>query len=326
MKPDAMTSSPLSSSIHTPVLRERCVELLAPALQARAVVFVDATVGMGGHSEAFLQQFPNIHLVGIDRDADALGIASKRLAAFADRVQLVHAVYDELPQVLDDLGIGSVAGILFDLGVSSLQLDRDERGFSYARDTPLDMRMDASSPLTAQIVLATYSDEELTRIFRNFGEERLAQRYARAIVRARQQNPITSSEQLVAIIAHATPAALRRSGHPAKRIFQALRIEVNEELAVLERAIPAALEALAPGGRLVALAYHSLEDRIVKRALTLVSSSSAPVDLPIEPAESKPRFRLLVRGSETAPDDEKRTNPRAKSVRLRAVERMEMAA
>ena len=285
-------------------------------------MLVDATLGMAGHAEAFLDRMPQLRLVGLDRDRDALQIASRRLARFGDRVHLVHAVYDEMPDVLESLGMTRVAGILFDLGVSSLQLDRVQRGFSYSHDAPLDMRMDAQSPLTAELVLATYSEGELRRIFFEYGEERLAPRYAKRIVEHRTQSPLTSSAQLVELISAATPAALHRKGHPAKRVFQALRIEVNQELAVLERAIPAALNSLQVEGRIVVLAYHSLEDRIVKHDLAAGSRSSAPVGLPVELPEHRPELRLLVHGAEQASDDERAANPRSASVRLRAAERV----
>jgi 16S rRNA (cytosine1402-N4)-methyltransferase len=310
------------TDIHTPVMLERCVQLLSPALEAPGSVLVDATLGMAGHAEAFLTRMPQLQFVGLDRDNDALQIASRRLARFGDRVHLVHAVYDEMPDVLQSLGMSEAAGILFDLGVSSLQLDRVERGFSYSHDAPLDMRMDAQSPLTAELVLATYSEGELRRIFFEYGEERLAPRYAKRIVQHRAQSPLTSSAQLVELITAATPAAVHRKGHPAKRVFQALRIEVNQELAVLERAIPAALDSLQLNGRIVVLAYHSLEDRIVKRALAAGSRSSAPAGLPVELPEHRPELRLLVHGAEQASDDEKAANPRSASVRLRAAERV----
>ncbi|MEO9015057.1 MAG: 16S rRNA (cytosine(1402)-N(4))-methyltransferase RsmH, partial [Terrimesophilobacter sp.] len=294
----------------------------SPALEAPGSILVDATLGMAGHAEAFLARMPQLRLVGLDRDSDALQIASRRLARFADRVHLVHAVYDEMPDVLDSLGMAEVAGILFDLGVSSLQLDRVERGFSYSHDAPLDMRMDAQSPLTAELVLATYSEGELRKIFFEYGEERLAQRYAKRIVEHRAQSPLTSSAQLVELITAATPAAVHRKGHPAKRVFQALRIEVNQELAVLERAIPAALNSLQVGGRIVVLAYHSLEDRIVKHDLAAGSRSSAPAGLPVELPEHRPELRLLVHGAELASEDEKSANHRSASVRLRAAERV----
>jgi 16S rRNA (cytosine1402-N4)-methyltransferase len=215
-----------------------------------------------------------------------------------------------------------VQGVLFDLGVSSLQLDRAERGFAYSKDAPLDMRMDSTGGRTAADVIAESSEDELRRMFYEYGEEKLAPRYARAIVRARAEQPITRSAQLVDIISAATPAAVQRAGHPAKRVFQALRIEVNEELSVLAQAMPAALETLAVGGRIVVLAYQSLEDRIVKRVLQAASSSTAPAGLPMELPEHRPQFKLLVRGAELASETEQAENPRAKPVRLRAAERV----
>jgi 16S rRNA (cytosine1402-N4)-methyltransferase len=308
--------------IHTPVLLERCIELLAPALQEPGAVFVDATLGMGGHSAGVLERFPDVTLVGLDRDPDALAIAGERLARFGDRVHLVHTVYDGIRDALDDLGIGAIQGVLFDLGVSSLQLDRVERGFSYSKDAPLDMRMDGTSELTAAVILAEYSEADLRRIFRDYGEEKLAARYAQKIVQARETRPFVRSAELVDVITKATPVAVQRQGHPAKRVFQALRIEVNQELAVLQRAIPAAIDALSVGGRIVVEAYQSLEDRIVKRELQTRSTSSAPAGLPVELPEHRPELKLLIRGAELANDDEKAANPRATSVRLRAAERV----
>ncbi|MFJ8894050.1 16S rRNA (cytosine(1402)-N(4))-methyltransferase RsmH [Leifsonia sp. NPDC102414] len=308
--------------IHTPVLLERCIELLAPALDTPGAVFVDATLGMGGHSAGILERFPDVTLVGLDRDPDALAIAGERLARFGDRVHLVHTVYDGILDALDGLGIDEVHGILFDLGVSSLQLDRVERGFSYSKDAPLDMRMDGTSELTAATILAEYSEADLRRIFREYGEEKLAARYAQKIVAAREVEPFVRSAQLVDVITKATPVAVQRQGHPAKRVFQALRIEVNQELSVLERAIPAAIDALAIGGRIVVEAYQSLEDRIVKRELQTRSTSSAPAGLPVELPEHRPELKLLIRGAELANDEEKAANPRATPVRLRAAERV----
>jgi len=316
----------VDNQIHTPVMLERTIELLGPAVSHPGAVLVDATLGMAGHAEAFLQRFPQLVLVGLDRDTDALAIAGERLAPFAGRVHLVHTVYDRFEESLDELGIPEVSGTLFDLGVSSLQLDRVERGFSYSKDAPLDMRMDATSPLTAERILADYSESELRRIFWEFGEERLAQRYAKKIVEEREVRPLVRSAELVELITAATPVAIQRKGHPAKRVFQALRIEVNQELSVLERAIPAAIRSLAVEGRMVVLAYQSLEDRIVKRALAVASSSTAPAGLPIELPEHRAELRLLVRGAELATDDEKALNPRSTPVRLRAAERIRRAA
>jgi 16S rRNA (cytosine1402-N4)-methyltransferase len=311
VKGPAPTAMVDTSSLHTPVFLERTIELLAPAISHPGAVLVDATLGMGGHAEALLKRFPELTLVGLDRDTDALRLAGDRLAPFADRLHLVHTVYDHIDDALDSLDIPSVSGILFDLGVSSLQLDRVERGFSYSKDAPLDMRMDATSPLTAETVLAEYSEAELRRIFYEFGEEKLAPRYARKIVQARELEPFTRSAQLVELIIAATPAAVQRSGHPAKRVFQALRIEVNQELSVLSRAIPAAIDSLEVGGRMVVLAYQSLEDRIVKRILSARSSSTAPAGLPVELPEHRPELKLLVRGAEQASEDERISNPRA---------------
>jgi 16S rRNA (cytosine1402-N4)-methyltransferase len=314
------------TSLHTPVLLARTVELLAPALTEPGAVLVDATLGLGGHAEAFLTRFPGLVLVGIDRDREALRLAGERLAPFGKRVRLVHAVYDAVPDALDSEGFDRAAGILFDLGVSSLQLDRVDRGFSYSQDAPLDMRMDAGSDLTAERILAEYSEADLRRIFYEYGEEKLAPRYARKIVQAREISPLSRSGHLVDVLVAATPAAVKRAGHPAKRVFQALRIEVNDELGVLARAIPAAIGALAAHGRMVVLSYQSLEDRIVKRAFAEGSSSTAPRGLPVELPEHLPQLRLLVRGAELADEQERATNSRATPVRLRAVERVRDAA
>jgi len=300
------------NTIHTPVLLERSLELLGPAISGENAVVVDATLGMGGHAAAILERFPSVTLVGIDRDTEALDIARERLSPYAKRVRLVHAVYDEIEGVLADLRFERVAGILFDLGVSSLQLDRVERGFSYSKDAPLDMRMDTTSARTAATILATYSELELRRIFYELGDEKLAPRFASRIVQRRLEHPITRSADLVELIIGATPAAAARSGHPAKRVFQALRIEVNQELAVLARAIPAALD--------------SLEDRLVKREFQARAASTAPVGLPVELPHHRPEFRLLVRGAELASVEERSINPRSASVRLRAAERLREAA
>jgi 16S rRNA (cytosine1402-N4)-methyltransferase len=307
--------------IHTPVLLERCIALLAPALRADGAVLVDATLGMGGHAEAFLERFPNIRLVGLDRDTDALRIAGQRLARFADRLTLVHTVYDEI-----GLHAQGASGILFDLGVSSLQLDEAERGFAYSKDAPLDMRMDQTKGMTAADVIATYSEGNLRRIFERYGEEKLAGRYARFIIEARQKEPITRSAQLVDILQAATPAAAQRAGHPAKRVFQALRIEVNSELTVLADAITPAMDALAVGGRIVVMSYQSLEDRLVKQAFAAASASTAPAGLPVELPEHAPRFRPLTKGAELADDEERARNPRAIPVRLRAAEKVRETA
>jgi 16S rRNA (cytosine1402-N4)-methyltransferase len=308
---------------HVPVLLGRVSALLAPALDAPTAVCVDATLGLGGHADALLSAHPRLTLVGIDRDATALARTRERLARHGDRVRLVHAVYDELPDVLDDLGMSQVDGVLFDLGVSSMQLDQTERGFAYARDAPLDMRMNPGVGRTAADVLNTYPVGELARILREYGEERFAGRIANAVAAARDREPFTTSARLVQLLYDAVPAATRRTGgHPAKRTFQALRIEVNSELDVLGRAIPAALESLAPGGRIVVESYQSLEDRIVKRVFADWARSTTPEGLPVELPGHGPRLRLLTRGAEQADEAEIEANPRAASVRLRAAERI----
>jgi 16S rRNA (cytosine1402-N4)-methyltransferase len=316
-----------SSPVHVPVLLERALTLLEPALASGPAIMVDATLGLGGHTSALLAAHPQLTVVGLDRDPDALRRSGERLLPYAGRTHLVHAVYDQLAGVLADLGIDRVDGVLFDLGVSSLQLDEAARGFAYAQDAPLDMRMDQSQGITAEEVVNTYSAGELTRILREYGEERFAARVAAAIVRERSAAPLTSSARLAELVRDAIPAATRRTGgHPAKRAFQALRIEVNGELDALRAAVPAALAALRVGGRIVVMSYQSLEDRIVKRALAEVTTSKTPVGLPVELPEAAPRFRLLTRGSEEASAEEVAANPRAASVRLRAAERIREAA
>jgi 16S rRNA (cytosine1402-N4)-methyltransferase len=308
---------------HIPVLQDRVTELLAPALDQSDAVAVDATVGMGGHSAALLESFPDLRLIGLDRDPDALERARIRLAVFDDRVTLVHAVYDQLTDVLNEQGIAHVNGILFDLGVSSLQLDEVSRGFSYAQNAELDMRMDQSAGLTAADVLNTYDAASLTRILREFGEERYAARIASRIVRERSREPFHSSERLVELVRDCIPAPARRTGgNPAKRTFQALRIEVNGELDALKHALPAALDALAVHGRIVVLSYHSLEDRLVKRAFAAGAHPSVPQGLPIIPKDRQPWLRLLTRGAERASEAEIDRNPRSAPARLRAAERL----
>jgi 16S rRNA (cytosine1402-N4)-methyltransferase len=316
----------MEAPAHVPVLLDRVVALLAPSLQSEGAIMVDATLGLGGHTEAVLTRCELARVIGIDRDLDALAKAGERLADFGDRFTPVHAVYDELPEVLDELGlghVGAVDAVLFDLGVSSMQLDVRERGFAYAEDAPLDMRMDGSTGQTAADVLNTYSAKELTRVLREYGEERFASKIAAAVVRQREQSPFSTSARLVELLYAEIPAPARRTGgHPAKRTFQALRMEVNDELAVLRRAVPAAVDAIRVGGRVVVEAYHSLEDRLVKQAFTAVTRSIAPPDLPVVPEELQPALRLVTRGAERADATEIATNPRAASVRLRAVERI----
>ena len=311
---------------HVPVLRDRILELLAPALEQPGSVMVDATVGMGGHSESVLEQCPNATVIGIDRDLDALALAGERLTRFGDRFTPVHAVYDELPQILDQRGLPSLQAILLDLGVSSLQLDEEERGFAYRHDAPLDMRMDQTSGMTAAHVLNTYERADLERILREYGEERFAKRVATAIVRERAREPFRTSARLVELLRSAIPAASQKSGgHPGKRTFQALRIEVNAELKALDAVLPAAVDALAVGGRIAILSYHSLEDRLSKRVLTAGSRSSTPVGLPVELPEHAAYLRLLTRGAEEPSAGEISANPRAASARLRAAERTRLS-
>nr|WP_233358633.1 16S rRNA (cytosine(1402)-N(4))-methyltransferase RsmH [Thermomonospora amylolytica] len=323
-------SATAPQAAHIPVLLDRVVSLLTPAVEdaarrtpGRDPVYVDATLGLGGHAEAMLAAHPRLRLVGLDRDPSALERSARRLRRFADRVHLVHAVYDELPRVLADLDLPHADAILFDLGVSSPQLDEAERGFAYSYDAPLDMRMDPTQGLTAADVVNDYPPDELARILREYGEERYARRIAAAIARERAREPLRSTRRLADLVRAAIPAATRRTGgNPAKRTFQALRIEVNGELAIWERALPAALDALPVGGRVAVLSYHSLEDRITKRVLAAASTDTTPPGLPVPLPDRQPRFRLLTRGAELPTDEETAANPRAASVRLRAAERI----
>ena len=308
---------------HVPVLRERIVELLAPALHHPGAVCVDGTLGMGGHAEAILERCPDARVIGLDRDVEALDLAGRRLERFGDRFLGVHAVYDDIASVLREHADGTASGILFDLGVSSLQLDEPERGFAYRHDAPLDMRMDQSTGITAADVLNTYSHGDLARVLRTYGEERFAGRIASAILREREKEPFTTSARLVEVLRAAVPAASQRTGgHPAKRTFQALRIEVNRELEVWERAVTSAIEVLAPRGRIAVLSYHSLEDRITKQAFAAGAHSRTPHGMPVELPEHAAYLRLLTRGAEVPGDEEQHTNPRSASARLRAAERL----
>lgn len=317
----------MDDGTHVPVMLDRVVALVAPALQQPGSVLVDATLGLGGHTEAVLDRCPQAQVLGIDRDAQALARAQQRLSRFASRLTCVHAVYDEIAEVLAGQGLDRVDAVLFDLGVSSMQLDRRDRGFSYAHDAPLDMRMDDTTELTAAEVVNTYSIGELTRVISRYGEERFARRIAQRIVAERQVSPFTTTHRLAELVRDAIPAATRRTGgHPAKRTFQALRIEVNDELAVLDRALPAAVDALRVGGRIVVMSYHSLEDRLVKRVLGAGARTDVPVDLPVTAGALRPQLRLLTRGAEKASPDEVAENPRAQSVRVRAAERLREGA
>jgi 16S rRNA (cytosine1402-N4)-methyltransferase len=318
---------------HVPVLADRVSALLTPALAADGAVLVDATLGRAGHARALLEACPGLLLIGVDADLAAIEAAGELLAPYAARVTLVHARYDEIPAIVTaatragTIGPDSVMGLLFDLGVSSPQLDDPERGFAYAQDAPLDMRMDRSQDRTAADVVNGYPAAELARVLRDYGEERFARRIAEAVARERARAPITSTQRLSAIVKDAIPAATRRTGgNPAKRTFQALRIEVNDELGTLRRALPAALDLLAVGGRVVVLAYHSLEDRIVKRELVRLSTDQTPPGLPVPVDAATPQFRLLTRGAERPGSEEVTGNPRAASARLRAAERIRQAA
>lgn len=317
----------MESPVHVPVLLQRVVDLVAPVLQREGSVLIDATLGLGGHTEAVLRACPLARVVGVDRDPQAIATTRERLGRLADRVTFVQSSYDRLDQILDEQRLESVDAVLFDLGVSSLQLDRVERGFSYAADAPLDMRMNPSDELDAATVLRTYSEGELARVLRDYGEERFARRIASAVVQARREAPLERTGQLVDLVRSAIPAPARRQGgHPAKRTFQALRIEVNGELEALRRVLPQAINAICVGGRVVVLSYHSLEDRMVKRALAARSRVDLPEGLPVLAEQTRPELHLLTRGAERADEAELAANPRSRSVRLRAAERLREAA
>lgn len=321
--PEPLASEKAAKDRHVPVMLNRCLELLAPAISRPGAVVVDGTLGMGGHSEFMLERFPDLTLIGIDRDLMAHRLAGERLARFGDRFKPVHAVYDQIPEAVADLGFSGVDGVLLDLGVSSMQLDERERGFAYSYDAPLDMRMDSTESLTAQVVVNEYEEGDLRRIMRIYGEEKFAAKIASAIVRQREQSPIETTGELVKIIQKAVPVgAQRKGGHPAKRTFQALRIEVNHELDALERAVPNAIDSLNVGGRIVAMSYHSLEDKIVKRALTERATSSAPKGFPVELEEHKPSLKIITRGAEPPTEAEIAENSRAASAKLRAAEKI----
>jgi len=305
-------------------MRDTCIDLLTPAInKSEPPVVVDATLGLGGHSEALLESNPNLVLIGIDRDLDAIVKAKNRLAKFENRAKLNHAIFDEITEVVNSFGFNKVDGILFDLGVSSMQLDQSDRGFSYSQDAPLDMRMDRSTGITASEIVNTYAPGELVRILRTYGEEKFATRIVENIVKERAKAPLNSTAQLATLVKESIPAATRRTGgNPAKRTFQALRIETNDELGAVNRAIPQALELLKVGGRLVVMSFQSLEDRIVKEIFTQATTSGTPRDLPIDLPEFAAKFALVVRGSVLPSEAEIAANSRAQSVRLRAIERL----
>ena len=313
---------------HIPVMEAQVVEALLPALTASPEpVFVDATVGMGGHASALLTACPKANLIGIDQDGEAIAAAGQRLAVFGDRVHLVRARFDDLPDVLDGLGVSHVAAVLMDLGMSSLQIDEMSRGFSYSKDAPLDMRMDDRLDVNAAVIVNTWSAAELARVIHDFGEEPHALRVAQAIVAARDTTPIKTTGRLSDVVTQAMPAAIRfgSGGHPAKRVFQALRIAVNGELEALANVLPSALASLQLGGRVAVLAYHSLEDRLVKQAFQRASANLAPRRLPIVPEPMMPRFALVTNGALRPTAEEIKANPRAASARLRVITRVKEA-
>lgn len=313
----------MTTPTHTPVALSRTLELIAPCLPAEDALVADLTLGLGGHTEAILDAFPQVTVVGIDRDAQALALATQRLAGFGSRLIAAHARYDELTDVLSTHVSGRcLNAVVLDAGVSSLQLDEATRGFSYLHDGVLDMRMNQTEPQDAADLVNTLSQSELQRLFQRYGDEPLAARYARAIVHARDSQPIETTGALVAIIDEATPAGHPRRGHSAKRVFQALRIAVNHELDSLEAALPQALDALCVGGRIVVLSYQSGEDRLVKHEIDRRTKSSAPLDLPVVPTSDEPTFRWVIKGPEGPSDDEVDTNPRSRSLRLRAAEKI----
>lgn len=310
--------------VHIPVAVKRCIDLLSPALNNKKnPILLDATLGLGGHAKLFLEQFSNLKLIGFDRDQIALDTAKVNLSQYLPQISFIHSTYDQIQEELARDGVDFADAILFDLGVSSMQLDQIERGFSYSQAAPLDMRMDQSSPLTAAIILETYTHGELAKLLQNYGEEKFASKIAENIIKARAKSTLKSTKDLAELVKDSIPAPARRSGgNPAKRTFQALRIEVNQELVILEKAIPAALGALAVGGRLVVMSYQSLEDRIVKRHFNRVCASKSPLQLPVELPDSAASYKLLISGSQGADDLEQISNPRSQSMRLRAIERV----
>lgn len=310
------------ASIHQPVLLDRCVELVTPPLNHAEAVAVDCTLGLAGHTIAFLKAAPLAKVIGIDRDSEALALATERVGSegLSDRFTPVHAAFDEFSDVLESQGIDGVDAVFMDLGLSSLQIDETERGFSYSHDAPLDMRMDISQPLTAERVLAEYDEESLARIFRVYGEERYARKIAREIVHRRRQEPLHTSSQLNSLVDAVIPQAHRPAGNPAKRVFQALRIEVNGELDKLANTLPQIANRLHVGGRLVVESYHSLEDRTVKTFMAQGLNADVPPGLPVIPPDAQPFFKEVTRGAIKADDEEIARNPRSASVRLRGVE------
>lgn len=313
-----------SNTQHVSVMRDQCIDLLSPAISSHAnPVVIDATLGLGGHTEALLNKFPHLVVIGIDRDTQAIEIATERLSHFGQRFIAHHSIFDRITEVATEHGYSHVQGILFDLGVSSLQLDQGDRGFSYAHDAPLDMRMDKSQGKNASDIVNTYSPGDLVRILRTYGEEKFATRIVESIVKEREKAPLNSTSHLATLVKNAIPAATRRTGgNPAKRTFQALRIETNDELGAITRAIPQALNLLDVHARLVVMSFQSLEDRIVKNFFQEATTSGTPQGLPVEIAELAAKFTLVFNGSQSPSEQEVQENSRAASVRLRAIERM----
>lgn len=305
-------------------MRDRCIDLLAPSIEASLTpVVVDATLGLGGHTEELLTRFPQLTVIGIDRDPRALEQARARLAIFGDRLKTSHAVFDSISDVVESHGYSHLSGVLFDLGVSSMQLDEIDRGFSYSQDAPLDMRMDGTQGITAFEIVNHYEPGALVKILRTFGEEKFATRIVENIVKARALAPLNSTMQLATLVKESIPAATRRTGgNPAKRTFQALRIAVNDELGAITRAIPQALDLVEVGGRVVVMSFQSLEDKIVKEFFVEASTSKSPRNLPMDLPEFAAKFSLVIRASEKASESEQEENPRSTSVRLRAIERV----
>lgn len=310
------------TAIHAPVLLQDCVDLVTPALQHKDAVVVDCTLGLAGHATAFLKAAPFATLIGIDRDSEALSLATERMRneGLENRFIPAHAAFDEIDSVLNVHNIDSIDAAFMDLGLSSLQIDEADRGFSYSHDTALDMRMDTTQSTTAATILATYDARELTKIFREYGEERFASLIARRIVETREDQPLLTSLQLVRLVDDVIPKAHRATGNPAKRVFQALRIEVNGELDKLQRTLPKIALHLREHGRLVVESYHSLEDTTVKRFMNKGLTVDVPANMPVIPEDAQPFFKSLTRGAMKASKEEIEHNTRSSSVRLRAVE------
>lgn len=310
------------TAIHAPVLLQDCVDLVTPALQHKDAIVVDCTLGLAGHATAFLKAAPFATLIGIDRDSEALSLATERMRneGLENRFIPAHAAFDEIDSVLSAHNIDAIDSAFMDLGLSSLQIDEADRGFSYSHDTALDMRMDTTQSTNAATILATYDARELTKIFREYGEERFASLIARRIVETREDKPLLTSGQLVRLVDNVIPKAHRATGNPAKRVFQALRIEVNGELDKLQRTLPKIALHLREHGRLVVESYHSLEDTTVKRFMNKGLTVDVPANMPVIPEDAQPFFKSLTRGAMKASKEEIEHNTRSSSVRLRAVE------